>query len=141
MDNSHKAFEAAERLAPLPATREEATANAWVRHYAALSLAAFATFYTSLPSTRGAEVGSRPDLGYLCGLGVAAMSTAFTLDSTAFASAKAGALWDLTPELGALNGEYEEWLVRTLDRLGVNPADIDPRFVAADFNSPSTREL
>ncbi len=50
-------------------------------------------------------------------------------------------IWNLTPELGALNGEWEEWLVDTLDEHGINPADIDPDYEAADFNSPSVRQV
>lgn len=133
-NDPHAAFEAAERLAPVPATRSDATINAWVRHYAALSLAAFTTFHDALPATRGAEPGSRPDLGYLVELGVAAMSAAFAFDTNGLP--QPGMLWDLTPEAGALNGEWEEWLAGTLDRLGINPADIDPRYEGDDFRSP-----
>ncbi len=125
-------FAAAERLAPVPATREEATTDAWVRHYAALSLAAFTEFTRSLP--QGAAGGSRPDLGHLVGLAVAAMSAAHALSTT---SRRPRGLWDLTPEAGALNGEWEEWLADTLDAHGINPADINPEYNAADFRSPT----
>lgn len=122
----------AARLAPVPATRKEATTDAWVRHYAALSLAAF----TVLDREGGnlqphpAE-GSRPDLGYLVGLGVAAMAAAFALH----AGRAPQSLWDHTPEAGALNGEWEEWVTGVLDELGVNPADINPEYNSGDFRS------
>lgn len=131
--SSHDPLAIAERLAPVPATREQATTDAWVRHYAAQALAAWTVFHRevdSLPPNPGE--GSRPDLGYLSALGVAATSAAHALDG-----GTPGDLWDLTPEAGALNGEWEEWLADTLDAHGINPADIDPRYNAGDFRSPT----
>lgn len=125
----------AEELAPVPETRGDATRDTWVRHYAAQSLAAFAGFYQASTDARGAEPGSRPDLGYLISHAVSAFTAAFALDTAD--SDLPGKLWDLTPEAGALNGEWEEWLTDTLDRLGVNPADIDGRYRAGDFRTPS----
>lgn len=129
----------AERLAPLPATRDAATRDAWIRHYAAVSLAAWTVFDREaghLPP-HPAE-GSRPDLGYLAALGVASTHAAVALAEPG--DTVPDLLWDLTPEVGALNGEWEEWLVDTLDRLGVNPADINPEYNASDFRGPTTAE-
>lgn len=120
-------------LAPVPETRDQATRDVWVRHYAAEALAAFAGFHAVTRDVRRGD--DRPDIGYLISLAVASMTAAFAL-STADSDLP-GQLWDLTPEAGALNGEWEEWLTATLDRLGVNPADIDDRYTAGDFRSPS----
>ncbi len=128
----HPAFAAAERLAPLPDSRENATIFAWTRHYAGLALAAHAAFYDA-SETPG------PELGWLMTLAVSATAAARAVSSPLAGVGQE--LWDLTPELGALNGEYEEWLVETLDNLGVNPADIDPRYNADDFRSPRTPEV
>jgi hypothetical protein len=130
----HPAFAVAERLAPEPVSREAATTATWTRHYAALALAAHAAFNTAMRTVpRNPEPGSRPDLGYL--ITVAVSSTAAAVALTATPDEVAHALWDFTPEAGALNGEYEEWLAGTLDNLGVNPADIDPRYNGDDFRS------
>lgn len=132
---THPAFAAAERLAPEPTSRETATAETWTQHYAALALAAHAAFDAAtrtIPSDP--EPGSRPDLGYLITIAVASTATAVAL--TATPDEVAHALWDFTPEAGALNGEYVQWLADTLDELGVNPADLYPAFNGADFRSP-----
>ena len=124
-------FDAADKLAPVPATREDATRHAWVRHYAATALAAYATLRTEFRTlTPSPEPGSRPDIGYLSMLGVAATSAAVALLGAIDAP---GLIWDLTPEAGALNGEWEEWLAEVLVRYGVNPGDIDPDLDPADF--------
>jgi len=134
-DTNHLAFTAAERLAPVPATREQAATDSWVRHYAALALAAGAVFDDAVRTIpAGAAPGSRPDLGYLATLANAAIAAAYAFQHV---EDYAPGLWDLTPEAGALNGEWVDWLTDTLDRYGINPADIDPRFVATDFRSPS----
>lgn len=131
----HPAFTAAERLAPEPVSRDAAAAETWTRHYAALALAAHTAFHAATRTIgRNPEPGSRPDLGYLITIAVA--STAAAVALTATPDEVAYALWDFTPEAGALNGEYEQWLVETLDNLGVNPADIDPRYNGDDFRSP-----
>lgn len=136
LPDPHPAFAVTERLAPQPATREEATTDAWVRHYAALALAAYAEFYTATHSVHAdAEPGSRPNLGYLSLIATTATSAAVALATSADYAAEE--IWDLTPQAGALNGEWEDWLTSTLDMLGVNPADIDQRFQAEDFVSPS----
>lgn len=128
----------AEKLAPVPAAREEATTDAWVRHYAAQSFAAFAEFTRAIPATLGRAAGDRPDVSVLIGLAVASMSAAYAIAHPG--SWLPRGLWDLTPEAGALNGEWEEWLVDTLDRYGINPADINPAYNSADFNSPTQAE-
>lgn len=130
----HPAFAVAERLAPEPVTRDAATVETWTRHYAALALAAHAAFHSAIRTVpRNPEPGSRPDVGYL--ITIATASTAAAVALTATPGEVAHALWDFTPEAGALNGEYEEWLVTSLDELGINPADIDPRYNGADFRS------
>lgn len=126
------------RIAPAPAERSDATRHAWVRHYAAQALACWATFRAEIRNLpRNPEPGSRPDLGYLA---LAATS------STTAAVALMGALdaptliWDLTPEAGALNGEYEDWLTDVLVRYGINPGDIDPDLDPADFAAEVQRD-
>lgn len=134
----HPAFFTAERLAPEPASRETATVEAWTRHYAALALAAHSAFDAAthtVPSNP--EPGSRPDIGYLITIAVASTAAACALNHSATV---AHDLWDLTPEAGALNGEYVDWLAETLDLLGVNPADLYPAFNGADFRSPRAEE-
>ena len=131
----HDAFTAAARLAPLPTDRYTATTADWIRYYAAQALAAFSTFHTEVAElTPSTEPGSRPDIGYLAVLGHTSVAAAVALETpTAFA---ATLLWDLTPEQGALNGEWEEWVADALERHGVNPAAIDPRYRAGDFTAP-----
>lgn len=129
----------AARVAPLPERREDATVDVWVRYFAALALAAHAGFAEMLHEVEKLDENtpSPPGtLALLINLAVAAQSAVIALQET---GEEAGAIWDLTPELGALNGEWEGYLASTLDGLGVNPADLDPRYVAADFNSPSRR--
>jgi hypothetical protein len=139
-DTIHPAFAAAERLAPEPASRDTATVEAWTRHYAALALAAHSAFDAALRTVpRDPEPGSRPDIGYLIAIAVASTATAVAL--TATPDEVAHALWDFTPEAGALNGEYVDWLAETLDGLGVNPADLYPAFNGADFRSPRADEV
>jgi hypothetical protein len=137
--SDHPAFDAAERLAPQPETREEATTEAWLRHYAAQAMAAHAAFRDALPPMwPSPDMESRPELGYLVTIGVASTTAAIAL-STRPADV-AGLIWDLTPEAGALNGEYVDWLADLLDHHGINPADIERHYNAADFNSVSRRE-
>ena len=119
-------------LAPVP-DRENASKATWVRHYAATAFAAYAQCHheiSGLPP-HPAE-GSRPDLGYLAALGNAAFAAAYLLANPG----DTAGLWEYTPEQGALNGEWEEWLADTLDEHGINPADIDPRYNSGDFRSP-----
>ncbi|GAA0495149.1 hypothetical protein Ade02nite_19130 [Paractinoplanes deccanensis] len=125
--SAYPAFEAAERLAPEP--EQHATADDWIRHYAALALAAWREFRTA----------SGVDLGLLSLVGTTATSAAVAL--TFNRQMAPGVIWSLTPEAGALHGEWEEWLTETLDRLGVNPADIHPGYEASDFRSPSRAEV
>ncbi|MFC3504828.1 hypothetical protein ACFOOK_28205 [Micromonospora krabiensis] len=121
----------ADRLAPAPETRDDATKHAWVRHYAAQALAALAVLnreYSNLPPNP--EPGSRPDIGYLSLLAQSSMAAAVAFLGPIDAPTL---LWDLTPEAGALNGEWEEWLVEVLVRYGVNPGYIDPAYDPDDF--------
>jgi hypothetical protein len=134
----HPSFTIAEQVAPEPASRDEATVESWVRHYAALALAAHAAFRDATATIDPNPVpGSRPDLDYLMLTAVSATAAAVAL--TTLPDYAAGVLWDLTPEAGALNGEYIDWLAETLDGLGVNPADVYGWYDAADFTSASTR--
>lgn len=130
------AFAAAQRLAPEPEKREDATAEAWLKHYAALAMAAHAAFRNALPGIRAKREDYGPELGYLVTIGVTATAAAIALSSPSHEAA-AKEIWDLTPELGALNGEYVDWLADLLDNLGINPADIERHYEAADFNSVS----
>ncbi len=140
MTDLYETFNVADRLAPAPPTAEEATPAAWVRHYAATALAAHYVFRKSLPGLRAdREPGSRPDLGLLVTIGTSSLAAAVALLNDRETAAET--IWNLTPELGALNGEWEEWLVDTLDEHGINPADIDPDYEAGDFNSPSVRQV
>ncbi len=127
-------FARAAALAPQP--EQDGTVQDWIRHLAAEALAAHTVFRSMLPRISSTPVpGSRPELGYIIGLAVASTSAAVALTTPTDKVARK--LWNLTPEAGALNGEYLDWLVSTLDRLGINPADIDPAYSAADFQSPS----
>lgn len=133
---ARRIFHAAETLAPAPQTLDESSNDVWARHYTAQALAAHAAFVAALPTIAATpEGGSRPDLGYL--VAIATASTAAAVALVEEPEQVPITLWDLTPELGALNGEWDGWLIEQLDGMGVNPADIDPRLVAADFASPS----
>lgn len=135
MTETESPIDAAERIAPTPANRDDATRHAWVRHYAAQALACWATFRAGIRDlTPNPEPGSRPDLGYLA---LAAVSS--TTATVALMGSDLSRVWDLTPELGALNGEYEEWLTDVLVRYGINPGHIDPDLNPADFEQAVDR--
>lgn len=121
----------AERLAPAPTVREGANRTTWVKHYAAQALACWATFRAEIRNLRpNPQPGSRPDLGYLTLAAVASTTATAALINDPDTPAL---IWDLTPESGALNGEYEDWLADVLVRHGINPGDIDPDLDPADF--------
>ena len=124
----HAAFTTADCLAPHPA-RADAPVADWIRHYAALALAAHDTFHT-LP--RDPAPNSRPELGYLVLIADAATAAAaaLVLDRKDMPTH----LWDLSTAGGALNGENVDWLAETLAGLGVNPAALCAGFDAADFD-------
>ncbi|MET8278248.1 hypothetical protein [Micromonospora sp. NPDC005174] len=125
-------FHASANLAPAPKTREAATREAWIRHYAAEALAAHAKFRAEISTLpHNPAPGSRPDIGYL--ILAATSATAAAVALTEPTSDAPELIWDLSPELGALNGEWEEWLVDVLVRYGVNPGHIDPAYSADDF--------
>src|SRR4051812_30547887 len=70
----------AEGIAPVPASRDQATREAWIRHYAAQAVAAHAAFRQAIRTLpRGPEPGSRPELGYLIALAVASTAAAAAL--------------------------------------------------------------
>lgn len=127
----------AHELAPTPG--EDGTRDDWIRCYAAQALAAFAGFYQVTHEVRRGD--SRPEIGYLALIGHTSVSACIALDHASSDHASAVdvslALWEHTPEGGALNGEWEQYIIDTLDRLGVNPADIDDRYDARHFTSPS----
>lgn len=128
-------FAVAEHLAPVPSS-PDVDSDDWVRHYAALAVAAWAVFHRETQQIpANPEPGSRPDIGYLATLGVASAHAGIAINTQR--EFVANELWLYTPEQGSLNGEVEDWAVRTLDTLGVNPADIDDRYTAADFQSQS----
>lgn len=121
---------AAEKLAPPPADKN-ASRKDWARHYAALALAAHAAFRDQLPTIpRNPEPGSRPELGYLSLIATSSTAAAVALLVKPKVARK---LWNLTPELGALNGEYVDWLAERLAELGINPVDLYPWFSPGDF--------
>ncbi|GGM26916.1 hypothetical protein GCM10011608_09630 [Micromonospora sonchi] len=125
----------ANKIAPIPAVENDATRTAWIRHYAALALAAYAALRaetSDLP--RNPQPGSRPDIGYLAVLANSATAATAALDDSGDAP---NLIWDLTPEAGALNGEWEEWLAEVLVKRGINPGHIDPDLDPADF-TPAT---
>ncbi len=127
-------YKRAEILAPVPG--KGGTVDDWVRHFAADALAGFAHFRSLLRTLgRNPAPGSRPDLGYTIGGATSSLAAAIALTSDRDDAARK--LWNLTPEAGCLNGENEDWVVELLDRLGINPADIDPAYNASDFDSPS----
>ena len=118
----------AEVIAPIPATRD-AHVRDWIRHYAALGLGAYSAFQDLLADP---ELHSADTIGYLTLVGQTATAAA-----AALLDPRPWIQWDLTPEAGALNGEWEQWLTATLDDLGINPADLDDRYRPADFRSSS----
>lgn len=122
----------ATEIAPVPSSRDADQAD-WIRHYTAQALSAHAAF-RDIMEQPGPPL---PQSGwtYLPLIGEASTAAAVSLASGS--PDRTGTLWDLNPDCGALNGEWEEWLTGTLDRLGINPADIDGRYRAADFRSPS----
>jgi hypothetical protein len=107
-------FADAAELAPRPVDRATATAETWGVHYAARALAANAAFKDELDDMddlppAGEEMRGRIDLGAL--VAVATSSTAAALALLEPGTAVGTDLWDLTPECGALNGEYIDRLV------------------------------
>lgn len=121
----------AHHLAPTP--DENGTRDEWIRHYAAQALAAFAGFHTVTHEVRRGD--DRPEIGYLAIIGHTSVAAVLGLD--AIGKHLTGLLWEYTPEGGALNGEWEQYIVGVLDHQGINPADIDDRYRAGDFRSPS----
>lgn len=137
IDIRNTPFEVAHRLAPVP--NESGTTEDWIRFHAAQALAAWTVFDRDVKHLLGHPTqGGRPEIGYLAGLGVASTHAAVT---PACPDETPAILWQLTPEAGALNGELEGWIVDMLDRLGINPADINDQYVAADFRCPTRVEV
>ncbi len=129
-------FTAADRLAPHPATEQASTVEVWARHYAAQAVAANAYLRRVLHEKFTGD-GEVPDVGFI--VGTATASTAVALALTTPRDEIGAELWSVSPELGALNGEWEDTMDDLLDRLGINPADIDPDLEPGDFTSPSVR--
>ena len=118
----------ADELAPVP--NADSTRDAWIRHYAAQAMAAHAAFRLS---ERTEPAG--PHLGYLVSLGVAATAAVVAMET--LEDHVAEALWKVTPEAGALNGEWIDFLADTLELHDISPADLYPWFEASDFTPPA----
>lgn len=116
----------AAELAPVPAVGAEPAE--WVRHYAAEAMAANAAFRLLMGTDRGEE------LAYLSLLANAALAAAVALEAPSETAARV--IWELTPEAGALNGEWVGHLADTLEAHDINPADLYPWFEAKDFAAP-----
>jgi hypothetical protein len=125
----------AHTIAPTPG--EHGTRDEWMRHYAAQALAAFAGFYQITHEARRGD--NRPEIGYLAILGSTSVAAVIALDASHTEQTRV--LWELNPDGGALNGEWEQYLTDVLDSLGINPADLDERYTASDFTSPSRTVL
>lgn len=121
----------AHEIAPTPG--EHAIRDDWMRHYAAQALAAFAGFYAVTHEPRTGE--DRPEIGYLALLGHTSVAACIALDAPTTQTTRL--LWEHDPNGDALNGEWEQYLTDVLDSLGVNPADLDGRYEARHFTSPS----
>ena len=117
----------AHEIAPTPGVG--GTRDDWMRHYAAQALAAFAGFKVILPGVDGTH--ERPELGYLAILGHTSAAAVIALDAPSKLE-QTRMLWEHEDAEAA-----EEYVVGILDRLGINPADIDGRYTASDFTSPS----
>lgn len=134
MSTEHKALQAASQVAPFPYEREAATREALLRHYVAQGLAAYVDFADALKHLGPKPaVGSRPDVGYLIGIAVASTAAAIALDNPGDTAAEI--VWKLTPEAGAFNGEWEDWLIERIDQLGINPADVNHHLDPTHFSS------
>ncbi|MEU4558570.1 hypothetical protein AB0F72_09270 [Actinoplanes sp. NPDC023936] len=121
----------AHTMAPTPG--EHGTREEWMRHYAAQALAAFAGFYVVTHEPRTG--GDRPEIGYLALIGHTSVAAVLGLNASPDHLPRL--LWQFEPEGDALNGEWEDYIVSVLDRLGINPADLDERYAADEFGSPS----
>jgi hypothetical protein len=123
----------AHEIAPTP--DENGTRDDWKRCFAAQALAAFAAFYQVTHEVKTGD--DRPEIGYLALIGHTSVSAVLGLDAPA--DQLPTLLWEYTPEGGALNGEWEQYICYVLDRLGINPADLDERYDARHFTSPSRK--
>ena len=118
----------AEQLAPVPDEPAAADPTEWLRHFAAQGMAANAAFRLLMGTERAEE------LAYLSMLGVAATAASVALSAPAETAARV--IWELTPEAGALNGEWIDHLADVLAAQDINPADLYPWFEADDFDAP-----
>jgi hypothetical protein len=116
----------ADELAPSP-DNPHARPTDWVRHYAAQAMAANAAFRVAERTSPG------PALGYLSALEVASTHAAMAIDSHSWTTRD---LWEVTPEGGALNGEWMDYLAEVLVKHDINPADLYPWYRASDFPVP-----
>ncbi len=124
----YAAVERAHDIAPPPNMEEEATTETWMRYYVAQALATYTAFRDAVGTVEKDPVpGSRPDM---VSLAVASTAAAVAIDGSPDVAAK---LWELTPEHGALNGEWEDWLIERAVHLGINPAHINHYLDPADF--------
>ncbi|GIM88759.1 hypothetical protein [Paractinoplanes toevensis] len=122
----HDLLNRATELAPVP-DGDNTSSVPWIRHYAAVALAAFGAFRLAEHTDPG------PNLGYLALLGTAATAAMTALSVIDEAAPRA--LWELNAEGGEMNGESVEHLADVLERHGINPADLYPWFEAEDFTA------
>ncbi len=130
----------AAEVAPQPAEKDGPDVRqAWARYFAAIALAADSAVRMMVSDRFGMTAeersGKHPELGYLAMLAHGATSAAVPLLTDPAEHLEL--LWSLTPEAGALNGEWSEWLTERCVELGVNPAELDPFLQASDFDGPS----
>ena len=131
MTDIYSPFHAAAKIAPEPADRDNATREAWIRHYAALALASWVVFHDVITRRNtNPQPDDLPDISFLAVIGSSSTAAAIALTHPDDAPTL---IWDYTPEAGALNGEFEDWLEDVLVRHGINPAHIDHRRDAGDF--------
>jgi len=128
MTEPYELLNRAEQLAPVPEEVDAADPTEWVRHFAAQSMAANAAFRFLIGTSRAEE------LAYLSMLGVAATAASVALSAPGQTAARL--IWELTPEAGALNGEWVDHLADVLAANDINPADLYPWFEADDFDAP-----
>lgn len=133
MTEIHVWINAAYLVAPAPETKD-APREDWARYYIAQALGAHAAIRDQLPTIpSNPERGSRPEIGLLSLLATASTTAAIALLWDLSPDGVSRQIWELTPELGALNGEYVDWLAEQSAALGINPAQLYPWFDAADF--------
>lgn len=122
-------------IAPQPKTEAEATTEAWLRHYAVRAQSLYAAYRVTMDAFFKSPTGSEEyhrlgrQMGTQVESALAHQMVAYLLATTAAlpgADERAQGIWDLTPELGALNGEWEDQLAGLLGGLGIDWDGISP---------------